>query len=175
MCLTDPYSLFHFSLQIIGYLGGGFKYFHFRPQKLWKWSNLTVAYFFQMGGNQPPTTTYKYIVYQLDTQLDTHGLVQPPTRLPFYFRWNLAGGFHVFSVASRGFAPRSRSCWWQICPSDSEISRCGWWGQTQIPSPRFCGARGGFFPRFGLFLADFQFVKIIFLLYQVVRRIYQTQ
>ena len=47
-------------------------------------------------------------------------------------------------------------------------------GQTQIPTP-VVGLGEVFFPRFGLFLADFQFVKIIFLLYQVGRRIYQTQ
>ena len=45
--------------QLHWFLGGGFTYFLFSPQKLGKWSNLTVAYF-------------------------SDGLVEPPTR--FYFR-----------------------------------------------------------------------------------------
>ena len=54
-------SLYHFASTLVSWFQTCFKHFLFSPWKLGKWSNLTCAFFVEMGWSiQPPTTVVPF-------------------------------------------------------------------------------------------------------------------
>ena len=186
MCLTDPYSLFHFSLQIIGYLGGGFKYVYFRPQncRIVDMIQFDGCIFFQMGWK--PTTNYCWWMKSCTTwdvqNLVNHGINYLSTGAGFL---PSTVGYHstfmkpcrwlpcVF-VDRRGFCAKVKKLLVADLSKRFGNLKVRMMGANKNPKP-LAGAAGEGFSKIWVVLGRFPVCEDFFLLYQVGRRIYQTQ
>ena len=91
-------------------------------------------------------------------------------RVPFYFHETLPVASMCFD-SRRGFCAKVKKLLVADLSKRFGNLKVRMMGGKQKIQLRFVGVGEVFIPRFGLFLADFQFVKIIFWLYQVGTKI----